>query len=79
MDIVSELAKIISISARLFGNIIAGEIIAAVMIFLVPYFVPIPFFILSLFSGLIQAFVFALLSLQFISGSLESVRKEQEV
>jgi len=79
MDIVSELAKIISISARLFGNIIAGEIIGIVMIFLVPYFVPIPFFILSLFSGLIQAFVFALLSLLFIAGSLENVRKEQVI
>jgi F-type H+-transporting ATPase subunit a len=67
MDIISELAKIISVSARLFGNVIAGEIIAVVILFLVPYIIPIPFFILSLFSGLIQAFVFALLSMQFIA------------
>lgn len=78
MDIISEWAKVISISARLFGNIIAGEIIAVVMIFLLPYFIPIPFFILSLFSGLIQAFVFALLSMQFIAWSLENVRSSEE-
>lgn len=74
MDIISELAKIISISARLFGNIIAGEIIGVVMVFLVPFIVPIPFFVLSLFSGVIQAFVFALLSMQFIAGSIEGVQ-----
>ncbi len=78
MDIVSEIAKILSISARLFGNIIAGEIIAIVMLFLAPYFVPIPFFILSLFSGLIQAFVFALLSMQFIAWSIENVGQQNK-
>lgn len=78
MDIISELAKVISISARLFGNIVAGEIIAVVMLFLLPYFIPIPFFILSLFSGLIQAFVFALLSMQFIAWSLENVSNAKD-
>lgn len=77
MDIISEFAKVISISARLFGNIIAWEIIAVVMLFLLPYFVPIPFFILSLFSGLIQAFVFALLSMQFIAWSIENVTPKE--
>lgn len=73
MDIISEFSKIVSISARLFGNIIAGEIIALVMVFLVPFIVPIPFVVLSLFSGVIQAFVFALLSMQFIAGSIQNV------
>ncbi len=78
MDIIGELAKVFSVSARLFWNIIAWEIIWLVMLSLAPYFIPIPFFFLSFFSGLIQAFVFALLSMQFIIWSIENVGIEAQ-
>jgi len=71
MDIISEIAKIISMSFRLFGNIFAGVAIAAVFTFLAPYLVPIPFFALGMFSGIIQAIVFSLLALQFLNMQIE--------
>lgn len=67
LELVSEFAKIISFSFRLFGNIFAGEVLLAVLAFIVPYLVSIPFFGLELFVGLMQAFVFAMLTLVFMA------------
>jgi len=67
LETVSELVKIVSFAFRLFGNIFAGEVLLAVMSFLVPILVPIPFIGLEIFVGVIQALVFALLSLVFMS------------
>jgi len=65
LELISEFAKLISFSFRLFGNIFAGEVLLTVMLFLVPYFVPLPFLFLELFVGFIQALVFAMLTLVF--------------
>jgi len=66
LEIISELSKILSFSFRLFGNIFAGEVLLTVMYYLIPLGVPIPFLIMEIFVGLIQAFVFALLFVVFI-------------
>jgi F-type H+-transporting ATPase subunit a len=78
LDIISEFAKIISLGGRLFGNIFAGEVMVAVIAGLSIYtqfLAPIPFIFLSLFSGVIQAFVFVLLATQFIAGSIGSAKE----
>lgn len=67
LEIVSEIAKMISFSFRLFGNIFAGEVLLIIVSFLVPIFVPLPFLMLEIFVGFIQALVFAMLTLIFIS------------
>lgn len=77
LDIIGEFAKIMSMSARLFGNIFAGDVMIVVIVGLSAYtqfFVPIPFLVLSIFSGFVQAFVFTLLSIQFLSGTITSVK-----
>ena len=66
LEILAELAKMISFSFRLFGNIFAGEVLLAIVTFLVPYFVPLPFLFMELFVGLIQALVFSMLTLVFL-------------
>ena len=65
LELISEVAKLISFSFRFFGNIFAGEVLLMVMLFLVPYFVPLPFLFLELFVGFIQALVFSMLTLVF--------------
>lgn len=79
LDIIGEIAKIVSLSARLFGNVIAGELMVVIISFIAAPFtfalVPIPFIFLSIFSGLIQAFVFPLLSIQYLGGSVKAVAK----
>lgn len=65
LELLSEFVKIVSFSFRLFGNIFAGEVILAVMIFLAPFAIPMPFYAFEIFVGFIQAFVFAMLTLAF--------------
>lgn len=65
LEIISELAKLISLSFRLFGNIFAGEVLVLVITFLVPFLLVLPFFGLEIFVGLLQGFVFAVLTLIF--------------
>jgi F0F1-type ATP synthase membrane subunit a len=78
LDIISEIAKLISLSFRLFGNVIAGELIIIIISGLSFYtraFVPIPFMALSIISGVVQALVFAMLSIQFIAGSVNAAEE----
>jgi F-type H+-transporting ATPase subunit a len=65
-EMISEGVKVFSFSFRLFGNIFAGEVLLLVIAFLVPYLVPLPFMILEVFVGIVQSFIFAVLTLTFI-------------
>jgi F-type H+-transporting ATPase subunit a len=69
---VSEFAKILSFSFRLFGNVFAGEVLLTIITFLTPYLIPIPFLGLEIFVGFIQALIFSVLSLMFLSASTEA-------
>lgn len=67
LELVSEFAKIISFSFRLFGNVFAGEVLLIIIGGLLPFVAPIPFLGLELFVGLIQALIFATLTLVFLN------------
>jgi len=75
LELISEFAKIISFSFRLFGNIFAGEVLIAVIVFLIPLIVPVPFLILEVFVGFIQALVFTMLTTIFIVIATEKVHE----
>ena len=66
IEILSELARLISFSFRLFGNIFAGKTLIVIAMFFVPFVLPVPLLAFELFVGLIQAFIFAILTLFFI-------------
>lgn len=70
LELVGEIAKIVSFSFRLFGNIFAGEVLLVVIGFLLPFIVPVPFLILEVFVGFIQALVFAMLTLVFLATAI---------
>ena len=76
MDIVGEIAKIISLSFRLFGNIFASEVLIAVALFLAPFIVPIPLKFLGLLTAIVQAFVFSVLTLVFVNMASEIEEEE---
>jgi F-type H+-transporting ATPase subunit a len=67
LEFISEFAKMISFSFRLFGNIFAGEVLLIIVSFLIPFLIPVPFLFLEFFVGFMQAFVFAMLTLVFLS------------
>ena len=67
LEFISEIAKMISFSFRLFGNVFAGEVLLVITGFLIPYLIPVPFLMLEIFVGFIQALVFAMLTMVFTS------------
>ena len=62
LELIGEMAKIASLSLRLFGNVFAGEVLLASMSAIFAYLVPGPFLFLEIFVGLIQALIFSLLA-----------------
>ena len=66
IELMSNLGRLISFSFRLFGNIFAGEVMVLVAGYFLPYFLPAPLMGFEMFIGLIQALVFAMLTLFFI-------------
>jgi F-type H+-transporting ATPase subunit a len=67
IEIVSEMAKVLSLSLRLFGNIFAGEVLISVISSIAAAFVPAPFMMLEILVGLIQASVFTMLTLVYLT------------
>ena len=65
LEAISEVARVISFTFRLFGNMFAGEVLLVAMAFLLPLIGIIPFLGLELFVGVIQAFIFSMLTLVF--------------
>jgi F-type H+-transporting ATPase subunit a len=65
LELVSEMVRLISFTFRLFGNMFAGEVVILMFTFLVPLVFTLPFYGLEIFVGLIQAFIFAALTLVF--------------
>jgi F-type H+-transporting ATPase subunit a len=70
IEIIGHFARPLSLSMRLFGNIKGEDLVLLILAFLVPYLVPVPMILLAIFTSLIQAFVFVLLSMIYISGAL---------
>ncbi|MBY0473121.1 F0F1 ATP synthase subunit A [Patescibacteria group bacterium] len=66
IEFVSEMSRFISFSFRLFGNIFAGEVLLAVVSYFMPYLLPIPLMGFETFVGVVQAAVFAMLTLFFL-------------
>ena len=66
IEIISEIARVISLAFRLFGNIFAGSAVLAVFAFILPFFADIIFIPLELFVAFVQALVFALLTLVYL-------------
>jgi len=72
LELVSEFTKMISLSFRLFGNIYAGEVVIATISSLFAFLAPIPFMSLEILVGLVQALVFAMLTMVFMSVMMTS-------
>lgn len=77
LELFSEVAKIASLSLRLFGNIFAGEVLITVISSLAAYFIPLPFMALELLVGVIQATVFSMLTLVYLTILSEKPHHEE--
>jgi F-type H+-transporting ATPase subunit a len=78
INILEDFTKPLSLSFRLFGNILADELVVGVLVLLVPFIVPIPVMLLGLFTSAIQALVFATLAGVYIHEALEGHGEGEE-
>ncbi len=67
LEIVGELTKVVSLSFRLFGNIFAGEVVLSTVAGIFAFLVPLPFYFLEIIVGFVQAAVFMMLTLVFMT------------
>lgn len=72
INILEDFTKPLSLSFRLFGNVLADELVVSVFTLLVPILIPLPVMILGLFASSIQALIFATLSAAYIGEAIES-------
>jgi F-type H+-transporting ATPase subunit a len=78
INILEDFTKPLSLSFRLFGNILADELVVGVLVLLVPFIVPIPVMLLGLFTSAIQALVFATLAAVYIGEAIEGHGEHEE-
>ena len=76
INILEDFTKPLSLSFRLFGNVLADELVVSVFTLLVPLFIPLPVMILGLFASSIQALIFATLSAAYIGEAIEGHGEE---
>jgi len=72
IEIASEIARTFSLTFRLFGNIMGEEIIISILFIVMPLFVPVPMMLFSIFTGLLQAYIFTLLTCVYIGGAVKA-------
>jgi F-type H+-transporting ATPase subunit a len=75
LNILSEVTRTFSMMIRLFGNVMSGEFIIALVVALAGLFVPIPLMVLEILVGLVQAYIFTILATVFIGAAVGNVEK----
>jgi F-type H+-transporting ATPase subunit a len=78
LELISEVVRLVSFTFRLFGNMFAGEVVILMFTFLTPLIITLPFYGLELFVGVIQAFIFASLTLVFAVMAVQSHDDHEE-
>jgi F-type H+-transporting ATPase subunit a len=73
IEIIGHLARPLSLSLRLFGNMAGHEIVLVIFLSLAPFLVPLPMMVMGVMIAFIQTFVFTLLTMIYIGGALEEV------
>ncbi|MBM4295197.1 MAG: F0F1 ATP synthase subunit A [Deltaproteobacteria bacterium] len=72
IEVVGHIARVLSLTLRLFGNIMGEDLVLIILIFLAGTFLaPLPMMFLAVFTSLVQAFIFTLLSMMYFAGSME--------
>jgi F-type H+-transporting ATPase subunit a len=76
--VIGELSRTLALAVRLFGNIMSGTKIAAILLVVTPLFFPVLMQLLGLLTGLIQAYIFAVLAMVYIASATQARRQREE-
>ena len=75
-NIISEVSRTLSLAIRLYGNVLSSSIIVAILLGVVPLFFPVVIQALGLLTGVIQAYIFAILAIVYIASAIEKEKKK---
>jgi F-type H+-transporting ATPase subunit a len=78
LNLLSQITRSFSMMVRLFGNMMSHEFIIAIILFLAGLFVPVPFMLLGILIGLIQAFIFTVLASVYVGGAIGAAEAGQD-
>jgi F-type H+-transporting ATPase subunit a len=76
-NLISEVTRTIALAVRLFGNIMSLEMIALLVLLVAGFLVPVPILMLHIVEALVQAYIFGMLALIYVAGSLQSQQLTQ--
>jgi F-type H+-transporting ATPase subunit a len=68
-NVIGEISRTLALAVRLYGNIMSGTVIVAILLTLAPYFLPVVLQLLGLLTGMIQAYIFAVLATVYIASA----------
>ena len=77
-NIISEFSRGLALAIRLYGNIMSGAVIVAILLGVAPFFFPVAMDMLGLLTGFIQAYIFAVLATVYIAGALGAEQKHTQ-
>ena len=77
-NIIGELSRTIALAIRLYGNVMSGTVIAAILISIAPFLFPILLSLLGLLTGLIQAYIFAVLAMVYIASATQASEQQNK-
>jgi F-type H+-transporting ATPase subunit a len=76
LHIVSEISRTVALALRLFGNMLSGHLVVALILALVGFFVPVPLMVLDLLIGLLQAYIFTILASVYVGAAIRVGEEE---
>jgi len=71
-NIIGELSRTLALALRLFGNMMSAELVGAIVVLLAGLLIPVPLMLLSVLTGVVQAYIFGVLTLVFTASSMEA-------
>lgn len=78
LEIVSQFSRTLSLSVRLFGNVLSTDLIVAIVFSLIPFLVPLPLAALGMLTGVLQAYIFIVLASLYVASAIEVEKNEEE-
>lgn len=78
LEIVSQVSRTMSLTIRLFGNILSTDMVVAIVFSLIPFIVPLPLAVLGMLTGVLQAYIFTVLASLYIASGIEIAEVEEE-
>ncbi|HSN08260.1 MAG TPA: F0F1 ATP synthase subunit A, partial [Hanamia sp.] len=78
-NLISELSRTLALAVRLFGNIMSGGLIVAILLSISPFIFPMVMKVLGLLTGMVQAYIFSVLATVYIAAAVESRKKQKQL